>query len=46
PVAKALYYLVSKYYQELNLLGCGKEVLEIRLRQGLLQAGCVEEKSL
>ncbi|CAG8845036.1 17556_t:CDS:2, partial [Gigaspora margarita] len=28
--------------KELNSLGCGKEVLELRLKQGLLQAGCIE----
>ncbi|CAG8762109.1 17008_t:CDS:1, partial [Gigaspora margarita] len=30
--------------KKLNLSGCEKEVLELRLRQGLLQAGCVKKK--
>ncbi|CAG8845182.1 27027_t:CDS:2, partial [Gigaspora margarita] len=28
--------------KELNLLDCGKEVLELRLKQSFLQAGCIE----
>src|SRR5260364_33696 len=35
---------IANITKELNSSGRGKEVLELRLKQGLLQAGCVEGK--
>ncbi|CAG8836969.1 23323_t:CDS:1, partial [Gigaspora margarita] len=33
---------LASIIKELNSSGRGKEVLKLKLRQGLLQAGCVE----
>ncbi|CAG8662226.1 3641_t:CDS:2 [Gigaspora margarita] len=35
---------VANITKELNASGYEKEVLELRLRQGLLQVGCIEKK--
>ncbi|CAG8795738.1 30474_t:CDS:2, partial [Gigaspora margarita] len=43
-VSKKQDRFANKHHKELNSSDYRKEVLELKLRQGLLQAGCVEEK--